>query len=600
MIFKEKFPGWAAASLLKLPKIYMRPTMAKITLRPIKLEADFMPTLHPLLERIYLARGISQASELERELANLLPYGDLMGITQACKVLAAAITQRHHIMIIGDYDADGATSTSLAVRILREFGAAQVSYLVPNRFEYGYGLTPEIVAVAARRKPDVLLTVDNGIASIEGVAAANALNIQVVVTDHHLAGEQLPAAAAIVNPNQPGDTFASKALAGVGVCFYVMLALRRELLAQDYFAERKLAVPKLAKYLDIVALGTVADVVPLDKNNRILVHQGLRRIRAGHCVPGIQAILTVAKRDITQLASSDLGFAIGPRLNAAGRLDDMSLGIECLLADDDATAMHLAQELNSLNVERREIEQGMQQEAMQGLAALNLEENDMPFGLCLFDATWHQGVIGILASRIKDKFHRPVIVFADAGEGVIKGSARSVSGVHIRDVLDTIAKRHPTLISKFGGHAMAAGLSIQQTDYNQFSVAFDEEVRKLLCAEDLQGEIFTDGELSHDDFNLAMAELLRDAGPWGQAFPEPVFYGEFILIEQRIVGQNHLRLRVQLPKGEKVFTGIKFNIDLKKWPNHRAEKVKLAYKLDVNEYNNVRSLQLMVEHIEVL
>ncbi len=600
MIFKGKFLWLAARIFVNILITILRYHMAKITSRTINLESHFEPNLHPLLERIYLARGINQPGELERDLAKLLPFTELMGIATACEVLTQAIIEGQHIMIIGDYDADGATSTTLAVRVLREFGAAEVSYLVPNRFEYGYGLTPEIVAVAAERKPDILLTVDNGIASIAGVAAANALNIKVVVTDHHLAGDELPAAAAIVNPNQPGDSFASKALAGVGVCFYVMLALRRELIAQDYFTQHNLPVPKLAKYLDIVALGTVADVVPLDKNNRILVHQGLHRIRAGHCVPGIKAILTVAKRDITQLTSADLGFAIGPRLNAAGRLDDMSLGIECLLTDDEPTAMRLAQELNDLNVERREIEQGMQQEALKSLADLKLDASAMPYGLCLFDATWHQGVIGILASRIKDKYHRPVIVFADAGGGTIKGSARSVRGVHIRDVLDAIAKRNPDLISKFGGHAMAAGLSFQRADYKTFTTAFDEEVRKHLTAEDLQGEVYTDGELSHNDFNLGMAELLRDAGPWGQAFPEPVFYGEFILHEQRIVGQNHLRLKVQLPEGKKVYTGIKFNIDLKQWPNHRAQKVNLAYKLDINEYNNVRSLQLMVEHIEAL
>lgn len=555
--------------------------------------------VNPILQRVYQTRGITDASELQRDLNSLLSYRHLLDIDKAVAILIKAIEQQQHILIVGDYDADGATSTALAVRSLRAFGVRQVSYLVPNRFEYGYGLTPEIVAVAAQQQPDLIMTVDNGIASMEGVEAANALGISVLITDHHLPADTVPKAAAIVNPNQVGCDFPSKALAGVGVCFYLMLAVCRQLQSIHWFEQQTLKIPNMAHFLDIVALGTVADVVPLDQNNRILVYQGLRRIRAGHCVPGIHALVAVAKRTIDQLSAGDLGFVVGPRLNAAGRLDDMSLGIECLLTDCPDEARDYAAQLNQLNLDRREIELDMKIQAMENLKQLKLDAQDMPHGLCLYEAKWHQGVIGILASRIKDQYHRPVIVFAAAGGGDLKGSARSVNGVHIRDVLDAIAKQHPNLISKFGGHAMAAGLSIAETDYPEFCQAFDTEVRKHVRPEDLQGEILTDGSLAYSDFNLAMAELLRDAGPWGQAFPEPVFEGEFEIIEQRIVGQNHLRLSLKHLDGEKIFTGIKFNVDLDAWPNYRCARVKVAYRLDVNEYKGVRSVQLMVQHLVV-
>ena len=560
--------------------------------------SSLLQEVHPILQKIYQWRGIKQLNELQRELKNLLPYEGLLNIEKAVAVLVNALQQQQHIMIVGDYDADGATSTALAVRCLRAFGAEKVSYLVPNRFEYGYGLTPEIVAVAAQQSPDLIVTVDNGIASISGVLAAKEYGIDVLITDHHLPADELPAAVAILNPNQVGCEFQSKTLAGVGVCFYLMLALCRQLQTDNWFADKKLLKPNMANFLDIVALGTVADVVPLDHNNRILVHQGLRRIRAGHCVPGITAILTIAKRTAAKLTASDLGFVVGPRLNAAGRLDDMSLGIECLLTDSAEQADRYAAQLNQLNLDRRDIEHDMKIQAFESLQKLKLDEHDMPFGLCLYDAQWHQGVIGILASRIKDQYHRPVIAFADAGSGEIKGSARSVNGVHIRDVLDAIAKQHPTLINKFGGHAMAAGLSIAKVDYPQFCQAFDAEIHKHLQLEDLHGEILTDGSLAYSDFNLAMAELLQDAGPWGQAFPEPIFEGEFEIIDQRIVGQNHLRLSLKHLDGEKIFTGIKFNVDLDAWPNYRCEKITAAYRLDVNEYNGVRSVQLIVQHME--
>lgn len=553
---------------------------------------------HPVLQRIYETRGIQSYSELNHELNNILPFKELLGINTAADLLYQALRHKQHIMIIGDFDADGATSTALGVKVLNTFGATKVSYLVPNRFEYGYGLSPEIVTVAAKQKPDLIMTVDNGISSIEGVKLAKEMGMTVVVTDHHLQGDQLPEADAIVNPNQKGDPFPSKSLAGVGVCFYVLLALRTLLIEKSWFDEHAIPKPNMANFLDIVALGTVADVVPLDQNNRILVHQGIRRIRAKRCTPGIQALLEIAKRSIHSMGASDLGFAIGPRLNAAGRLDDMSIGIKCLLAETIEEARHYASQLDGLNRERREIEQGMKQEAFRSLKQIDLDSNDLPHGLCIYKENWHQGVIGILASRIKDQYHRPVIVFAEADDINIKGSARSVKGVHIRDVLDSIAKQRPEMIDKFGGHAMAAGLTISKKHFSDFEKAFNKEVKKHLPDDQLRGEILTDGGLSNDDFNLGMAELLEEAGPWGQEFPAPLFNGRFTIVEQRIVGTNHLKLSLQHEGGEKVISAIKFNIDENEWPNHRCEKVRCAYRLDINEFNDTRRLQLMIEHIE--
>jgi len=568
-----------------------------IVRRPLQLQS-FSAEVHPLLGHIYSARDIRSAEELEQSLEHLLPYSSLMGIEQAVACLYAAMQQNQHILILGDFDADGATSSAVAVTALRSFGVEQVSFLVPNRFEYGYGLTPEIVDVAAQSHPQLIVTVDNGIASVEGVARAKELGIKVLITDHHLPGETLPAADAIVNPNQHGDKFSSKNLAGVGVIFYVMLALRSYLRQKEWFLQRKINEPNMAELLDLVALGTVADVVPLDRNNRILVQQGLKRIRQGRCRPGIQALLTVGKRQNARLVASDLGFAVAPRLNAAGRLEDMSLGIACLLSTQEHAAQQMAMQLDQLNHERREIEQGMQQQAVTALGKLQLTQN-LPLGVCLHDATWHQGVIGIVASRIKDRLHRPVIAFASVGEGEIKGSARSVQGVHIRDVLDAIAKRQPHLISKFGGHAMAAGLSLRLEHYLAFSKAFAEEVARHISEEDLQGKVWSDGELSHEHFNLEVAELLRDAGPWGQNFPEPLFDNYFSIVQQHIVGGKHLKLVLSL-LGEKqlTFDAIAFNIDVEKWPNHRAQKIHAAYRLDVNEFRGQRNLQLVIEHFE--
>ena len=567
----------------------------RIDPRPLPANLPDLGDLPPLLTRLYAARGVRSAAELDKGLARLIPYQQLKGIDAAVSLLVTALRQRQRILIVGDFDADGATASSVGVLGLRMLGAAHVDYLVPNRFEYGYGLTPEIVAVALQRQPDLLLTVDNGISSVEGVAAAKAAGLTVLVTDHHLPGPELPAADAIVNPNQPGCEFPSKALAGVGVMFYVLLALRARLRELNWFAERGLNEPNLAELLDLVALGSVADVVPLDANNRILVHQGLARIRAGRARPGLRAVLEVAGRDHQRINSTDLGFILGPRLNAAGRLDDMSLGIECLLCEDEALARDMAQQLDELNKDRKSIEQGMQREALAQLKDLPLA--DMPFGLCLFDPDWHQGVIGILASRLKERYFRPAIAFADAGDGLLKGSARSVPGLHIRDALDAVAAKHPGLISKFGGHAMAAGLSLPQENYGAFAAAFDAEVRRQLHADDLTGRLLSDGQLSVTEFNLELAKALRHAGPWGQHFPEPLFHGVFQIVQQRLVGEKHLKLVLKTECGGQTLDGIAFNIDRELWPNPTVRWVEVAYKLDVNEFRGNETVQLMIAHL---
>lgn len=565
----------------------------RIEARPLPAQLPDLGNLPPLLTRLYAARGVQSAEELDKGLARLIPYQQLKGIDAAVELLVQALEQRQRILIVGDFDADGATASSVGVLGLRQLGAAHVDYLVPNRFEYGYGLTPEIVAVALQRQPDLLLTVDNGISSVDGVAAAKAAGLKVLVTDHHLPGPELPAADAIVNPNQPGCDFPSKAMAGVGVMFYVLLALRARLRELGWFASR--AEPNLGELLDLVALGSVADVVPLDANNRILVHQGLARIRAGRARPGLRAILEVAGRDHRRITSTDLGFILGPRLNAAGRLDDMSLGIECLLCDDEALARDMAVQLDQLNQDRKAIEQGMQREALAQLKDLSLD--DMPFGLCLFEPDWHQGVIGILASRLKERYHRPAIAFADAGEGMLKGSARSVPGLHIRDALDAVAARHPGLISKFGGHAMAAGLSLPQANFGAFAAAFDAEVRRQLSEDDLTGRLLSDGQLDATEFHLELARALRNAGPWGQHFPEPLFHGVFQIVNQRIVGERHLKLVLKTECGSVQLDGIAFNIDRDVWPNPTLRWAELAYKLDLNEFRGNETVQLMVAHI---
>ena len=552
--------------------------------------------IHPLLARVYRGRGVSSAAELDLGLARLLPPTSLLNADAAARLLADALAADARLLVVGDFDADGATSSALAVSCLRQLGATQVDYLVPNRFDYGYGLTPEIVELAATRQPDLIITVDNGISSIEGVAAARARGIATLITDHHLAGRELPAADVIVNPNQPGCDFPSKNLAGVGVIFYVMLALRAELRQRGWFEGR--TEPNLGQYTDLVALGTVADVVPLDHNNRILVAAGLQRIQAGQARPGIGALLEVASRNPRSVVASDLGFAIGPRINAAGRLDDMSIGIECLLSEDASTAARLATQLHQLNQDRRVIEGEMQEEALKALAELQLvQEGEAPLAMTLYQSGWHQGVIGILASRIKDRLHRPTIAFADGDAGQIKGSARSIPGIHIRDILDAIAVRHPGLISKFGGHAMAAGLSLARDAYDDFALAFVEEVTRHAKDVQLQAVIESDGELAEADFDLELASHLRFAGPWGQHFPEPMFDGRFQVVSQRLVGEKHLKLVLFPADGSVLLDAIAFNVDLDTWPDQSIEQVEIAYRLDVNEFRGQRSVQLMIEHI---
>ena len=538
--------------------------------------------MHPLLAQLLVARGVSAQHEVDSGLKHLIPPDQLLNSNWMAQQLVECITQQRKILVVGDYDADGATATAVAVKGLRGMGA-QVDFLVPNRFEYGYGLTPEIVNLAQQFSPEVILTVDNGIASVDGVARANALGIQVLITDHHLPADVTPEAACIVNPNQRGCDFPSKHLAGVGVMFYVLLALRAELIAQGQMdASQPYA---LAELLDLVALGTVADLVKLDRNNRILVEQGLRRIRAGACCPGILAILQCAGRDSRKVTAQDLGFYVGPRLNAAGRLDDMTLGIRCLLAESMHEAMPYAQQLQALNVERRQIEAGMQQEALADLEEVTVADR---FTLSIYQPEWHQGVIGILASRIKEQYHRPVIAFASAGDGLLKGSGRSIPGLHLRDALDYVTKQHPTLIIKFGGHAMAAGLTIREADFQLFQQAFETAVRSYITLEDLQEAIETDGALTTDDITLETASLLEKQ-VWGQGFPPPMFYDQFRVVSQRILGEKHLKLHLQ--KGEWRYEAIYFN-----QATLLPEQVHAVYQLQINDYQGQQQVQLQLKY----
>lgn len=554
--------------------------------------------LPDLLRRIFRARGITREELIDHSLKRLQSVDQLQQVDLAARYLADAVMEGQRILIVGDFDADGATSTAVGILGLRAMGARHVDFLVPNRFDYGYGLSPEIVEVAKGMSPDVLVTVDNGISSVEGVAAARQAGMRVIVTDHHLPGAELPQADAIVNPNVPGCVFPSKNLAGVGVIFYVLTAVRRELRTRNWFATRRIPEPNLADLLDIVALGTVADVVPLDHNNRILVQQGLMRIRAGRTRPGIQALIDVSNRRRQSLVAADLGFAIAPRLNAAGRLEDMSIGIECLLTDSPHMARDLALQLDEFNQSRKLIESEMQEQAMLALNSLHLREGgDLPWGICLFDENWHQGVIGILASRIKERLHRPVITFAPSDEELIKGSARSIPGLHMRDALDVVSKRYPGLLVKFGGHAMAAGMTLARERFDEFARAFDETVKTLLNEEDLNASIVTDGPLRAEEFSLETAQLIRDAAPWGQHFPEPLFDGEFDLIEQRIVGGRHLKMVLREPGSGQYLDGIAFNVDTRQWPRE-TRRVRLAYKLDINLYRGKQSLQLLVDYLE--
>lgn len=561
--------------------------MTVIKQRPLPEEAVLTlqrAGLSPLLSRLFAARGIDHAEKVSVNLGHLLPPNTLTHNTAMAKLLADAISNRKKLLVIGDYDADGATATALAVKGLRAFGA-DVGFLVPNRFEYGYGLTPEIVALAAIQKPDVIITVDNGIASVDGVAAANTLGIQVLITDHHLPGAETPAAACIINPNQYGCNFASKNLAGVGVMFYALLALRAEMRERGIYAE--VAEPNLTELLDLVALGTVADLVKLDENNRILVEQGLRRIRAGACSPGITALLNVAGRESGKATAQDLGFYVGPRLNAAGRLDDMTLGIQCLLTSSEHEAATIANELHRLNLQRRSIETDMQDSAN---VELSDEEVAQQFSISIYQPDWHQGVIGILASRIKERHHRPVIAFADAGDGLIKGSGRSISGLHLRDALDLLSKHQPQLILKFGGHAMAAGLTIRVEDFELFKHGFEAVVRALISEADLESVLEVDGGLPAEDMNFRTAQVL-EAQVWGQGFAPPLFYDTFEVLSQRLLGEKHLKLMLKPLTGGAI-EAIYFN-----QTDFLSERIEAAYQLQTNSYNGAQKVQLNLRYV---
>jgi len=570
----------------------------EIRRRPLAASDEFAD-VHPVLRRVYAARGLTSSTELDLSLDRLLPVSSLEGVDAAARLLTAH-RAAGRVLVIGDFDADGATSTALVVRGLRALGFSHVDFLVPNRFQFGYGLTPEIVGLAATRHPSLIVTVDNGVSSVAGVDAARALGVPVLVTDHHLPGAVLPRAEVIVNPNLANARFASPALAGVGVAFYVVAALAKALAADDF---------RVAELLDLVALGTVADVVPLDRNNRILVAQGLRRIRAGRCVPGIRALLETAGRRFEQLTAADLGFAVAPRLNAAGRLTDMSLGIACLLADDPAEAAQLAEKLAMLNNERREIEQRMQLEAIDIAAGVRFsDDGNEALGLCLFDESWHQGVVGLVAGRIKDRLHRPVIAFARAEDGSLRGSARSISGVNIRDALDSIATLHPGLIDKFGGHAMAAGMTLSEGHLTAFRTAFAAEIAARSDRESLTGVIHSDGALSVAELSLDTARVLRGAGPWGQGFPEPIFDGDFQIVDTRIVGDKHLKMRLrgaaQIQGGPSdSIEAIAFGYvgGVAEDPRMRSgARIELAYRLEVNEYRGIERMQLNCQHLRLV
>ncbi|AHG73216.1 Single-stranded-DNA-specific exonuclease recJ [Mannheimia sp. USDA-ARS-USMARC-1261] len=555
---------------------------------------------NPLLNRIYQSRGIKTTKELEHNLQHLHRPQQLANIEQAVDLLTNAFDTQSRIVIVGDFDADGATSTALAIIALKQLGFEQIDYLIPDRFSQGYGLSVAVAEMVLAKGADLVLTVDNGISSLEGVELLKQHGIQVLITDHHLPPETLPNADAMVNPNLPFCTFPSKSLAGVGVIFYVMMALRTQMRERQYFQNK--VEPNFAELLDLVALGTVADVVPLDQNNRILVHQGLQRMRSGHCRLGIKALAEVSKRELSTLQAADLGFAVAPRLNAAGRLENMSLGVELLICENMELARQLALELDSLNQTRKEFEQEMKTEALAICAKLPLlAQSEQAHGIVLYQADWHQGVIGILASRIKDQFNRPVIAFAQESEEseYLKGSARSISSVHMRDLLEYIDMQYPELIERFGGHAMAAGLTIHHSKLELFKQLFDQAINERVEPEQLQGIVYTDGELSADEFTITSAEILHSAGPWGQNFPEPSFEGEFSVLQQKLLAGKHLKLMLQTDRGQ-LLDAIWFNVDVRMFPDLSIKKAKIVYKLDINEFRNNKTLQLKVEYMYYL
>lgn len=576
--------------------------MLNIKHRDIPQSLEHLDISHPVIKRIYAGRGLTNNAELKRSAAELLPITSMKGLPQACSLLLQALTEQKKITIVGDFDADGATSTALMVLGLRKLGFKNVDYKVPNRFDYGYGLSPQLAKDIIELNTDLVITVDNGISCLPGIEMVKNAGIQVIVTDHHLPGKTLPNADAIVNPNQPDCEFASKNLAGVGVAFYLLLAFRGHLRSENWFANQQQPEPNLAELIDLVALGTVADVVPLDSNNRILVHQGLARIKKGICRPGIKAMMQMANKDLNKAKSSDFGFVIGPRLNAAGRLDDMSYGIRCLLTEDYGQALKMAEDLNSLNNERKEIEQGMRTEAEAAVNTISITSGELPDGICVYEENWHQGVIGIVAGRVKDKYYRPTIAFAQGelntdGEYELKGSARSIQGIHIRDVLDEVNTQNPGLIIKFGGHAMAAGLSIPASKLETFKQAFSNTVAKYLTEEVSTQVILTDGALPSEYLSLDFCQQLDQAGPWGQGFAEPCFDDKFEIISQRLVGGKHLKLVLTNNDGL-VIDGIHFNADLNTWPNPNIEHAHVVYQLDSNEFRGNVSLQLIIREID--
>ena len=581
-----------------MTQLYYQGTKKTIIPRPVLEQSDNFKSFLPILKRIFLARGLTSDEQLDRSLAKLPSPFLLSNMGTMVTHLTSALQHQQTICIVADIDADGATSCAVAMKGLHLLGAKNVTFVVPNRFEHAYGLTPEIVELAAQKNAQVIITVDNGISSHEGVLAAKERGMTVLITDHHLPAKLLPEADAIVNPNLAFDSFPSKSIAGVGVIFYVLSALRSRLRELHWFENQQIPEPNLAQLLDFVALGTVADVVTLDKVNRALVHQGLLRIRNGKGHAGILALIEVAGKNAATLQASDFGFGVAPRLNAAGRIQDMSLGINCLLEDDFSKALEMATHLDALNKERREIENTMKQEAMNLLNdTFALDKPHEKWGVCLFDENWHQGVIGILAARIKDRLHRPVITFAASGHDLIKGSGRSIEGVHLRDVLSDIATEHPNLILQFGGHAMAAGLSMHAHHLPSFTIAFDEMVGRRLSKLDLQQKILSDGELSETDLSLEFADLLQNVTTWGQHFPEPIFHGIFEVVNVRILKDSHLKLLVRTNSAGKEHEAIAFNVDKPEmWQGMR--RVLLAYKLDINQYRGNRTLQLMVQYLE--
>ena len=570
----------------------------KIVHREVPDNINLPDLLHPVLKRVYASRNIKSSKDLDYSLSSLIPFEQLSGINDAVILLQEMLEQKKRMLIIADFDADGATSCALAIRGLTAMGAKDVIYVVPNRFEHGYGLSPEIVDVALDYDPDLIITVDNGISSICGVEYARKNGVKVLITDHHLPAKELPNADVIINPQLANDKFPSKNLAGVGVIFYILLALRAKLKQEYWFENNNIDYPNLANFLDLVALGTIADLVPLDKNNRTMVAHGLKLIKNNKSKPGIYALLNQAGRQLSKLTSSDLSFAVAPRLNAAGRLTDMSLGIECLLTDDEDDAIKIAGKLNRLNIERRKIQDNMQEEALAELEKyLQDTSGEIPYGICIYDKDWHQGVVGILASKIKEKFNRPVIVFAKENEGVLKGSARSISGLHIKDVFDEIATLHPDLILTFGGHAMAAGLTIKESEYSNFSNIFNKYANQYISSDRLEDEYLTDGELSDEDFTVPLAQAIQDAGPWGQSFPEPTFAGQFKILDKRVVGENHLKLKLQLRGNSATLDAIAFNMTDTNWPPE-TEQIVSTYRLGINDFQGNSQVQLFLEHIE--